>query len=124
MLAPACLPKKPAEAREPRPGSGTPRVPKEEPAPEPPPPQPRLLPDPGAEGAEEKIQKMLARTDELLGVLADRTLSDSQREELDAGAAFLAQAREALRSEDSDRALVLAEKALALIENLEEATRP
>lgn len=82
-------------------------------------PATRLLPD---EAGVREVQSTLAQVEQLLGTLAERTLTDPQREERNAGSAFVGQARGALQSGELDRAAVLAGKALALIENLVRVT--
>ena len=122
-LAAACPKKGPSDR-------DVPRVPAPAQAADPPNPRkenpsaPRLLPETEDREARKKIEGMLLRAERLLGLLADRPLDDSQRDERKAGDAFITQAREALASADQDRAAVLADKALTLIENLEQATRP
>jgi len=87
-------------------------------------PVPHLLPDPAHDGSQPAVDDLLTRVRELLGALADRTLTGAQREERDAGVAFLAQAEEARDSGEPERAALLADKARILIEDLERATRP
>jgi len=85
---------------------------------------PRLLPDAStANTAGKGAEITLARADQLLATLRVRELDAAQRKDRDAGATFMVQAREALAANDPARAGVLADKALALIENLEVATR-
>jgi hypothetical protein len=82
-------------------------------------PAPRATPD-----VPEEIERSRARIHEVLGLLADRELSASQREERESAVSFLGQIEEALAAGDPERAGVLAEKARILVENLERATRP
>jgi hypothetical protein len=82
-------------------------------------PEPRAKPD-----VPEEIERSRTRTHEVLGLLADRELTVSQREERDTAVSFLAQLEAALAAGDPERAGVLAEKARILVENLERATRP
>ncbi len=126
LLAPGC-PKKaqltpvvPAQPREPE----KPQIRSSEAKAEPKPQAQRLPTDPETIDSRKRIQETLVRVEELVGLLADRAVNEAQREERDAGIAFLAQAREALNSGDVDRAVVLAEKARVLIENVERTTRP
>ena len=96
-----------------------------EPAPEPSAEQgaPRPLPAGGASTLESVVATR-DRVTELLGLLAGRELTESQKEERDAGVSFLAQVQEALDARDAVRAGMLADKARILIESLERATRP
>ncbi len=87
-------------------------------------PAPRLLPDPASEPTQPTVDGLVTQVRELLATLADRTLTAVQRDERDAGVAFLAQVAEALEAGETERATMLAEKARILIEDLERATRP
>ena len=88
------------------------------------PPGPPSLSPADSEATGQDALGLLARVQELLGVLARRTLTDSEKSERDAAATFVKQARQALESDGADRAIVLAEKARVLLEDLERATRP
>jgi hypothetical protein len=119
---PAAPAKPPETAAAIRPPADTPSTPSPVPTPPPEPPaNPRLLPDSGPQA--KKAIDTLARADALLEILSRRPLSTAQRQERDTGITFIGQAREALVAGDPDRASVLADKAVALIENLELATR-
>jgi hypothetical protein len=65
----------------------------------------------------------LAKAEQTLRVLGDRSLDAAQQEQRDTGAAFLAQAKDASSAGDSARAAVLVNKSLLLLEDLEGRTR-
>lgn len=122
-VAGARRPVKSARVRQPEPAPAGPSPEPDEPGPDLR-ATPRLwLEDAELEAAGTVIHEVLVRAEQLLPVLRLRGLDAVQRKERDAGAAFIDQAREALAASEADRAAVLADKAAALIENLEFSTR-
>lgn len=117
--APAADPAPPPESR-----AEKPAPPPEEPAAPPvaEPSNPQLLPGEQAPDTL-AIRDRLARTQGLLSLIAQRSLTEAQREQADAARAFVGQAAEALDGGESQRALVLADKGLILAEDVESSTR-
>lgn len=84
-------------------------------------------PDPGPardEETEARVRETLAAVDRMLTALVDRPLTERERDDRDAAAAFVVQAVDALHAGDAYRASVLAEKARALVESVAQATEP
>ncbi len=100
------------------------RTPKAEPEPEELPPEPppkasRSEPPP----APSPIQGKLDKAGELLTTVSSRLLTSVQRDQVNAASGFIMQAQEALLDGDDRRALVLADKGLILIDDVERASR-
>ena len=92
-------------------------------SPSPAPRAPEVTPQsPAAEP--QATRDVLARARAILAQVKDRPLSAEQRDQVDSGAAFIDQAEAALGDGDPNRAAVLADKALALLQQVDEATRP
>lgn len=85
--------------------------------------KPRLFADRDTPGKVE-LQEKLAAAEELLDRLERRSLSDEQAELVVAGEAFVHQAQEAFSLDDLDRTAILLEKALILLEDVEQSSRP
>jgi hypothetical protein len=118
---PKRLPRDAGEQLEPNPAAGT----------EQPQPPPAPVPAPGAEprpdgptAEDDRIRGAITRGHELIATLGGRELSDDQRLQADTAAAFLVQAQQALDEGDAQRASVLSEKGLILLEDVELQTRP
>lgn len=114
----------PTANHRPRPSRRAPPTPPTEPAlpaTQPPPaPSPRLAAgkdDPAA------IQEKIRRTEALLSSVRERALSPQLREQAEAAAGFIAQAKEAVAEGEWRRAAVLADKAFILAEDVERASR-
>jgi outer membrane biosynthesis protein TonB len=98
-------------------------APRPEPPPEPPPaPEPHLPLDESS-AATPTIQDKLARTDDLLLTLRNRSLNDEQRQQVEAARVFAAQARKALEEGDFVRAAVLGDKGFILAEDVERSSQ-
>jgi len=93
------------------------------PAPEPPPEPPSTQLAGGGDRNPEWTSK-IDRAGDLLGSVAGRPLSESQRSQIMAARGFVAQARRAFDEGDERRALVLVDKGLILVEDVERASRP
>jgi len=83
--------------------------------------EPKLL-DPPADDAA-RVREMMERAAAMIAAAADRPLDDTKRAQLDQARGFLAAAKEALGTHELQRASVLAEKALVLLENLSKGDR-
>jgi len=88
-----------------------------------PPRAPEVTPQ-SPSAAPETTRSNLAQARGLLAALRDRPLSGEQRSQVDSGEAFIEQADAALRDGDQDRAATLADKALALLQQIDKDTRP
>src|SRR5262245_35614414 len=79
---------------------------------------PRLLTVPWPHAGRIDAEQTLVRTEQLLREIDAHPLSEREREQRDAGATFLAQARAAVRAGEWDRTAGLASKAWLLIDDL------
>jgi len=84
---------------------------------------PRLLPGRQPPAGEDLLEQ-LSRLEDLALQLGRRPLTDAQREQLEAGSAFVSQARQALAESDLERAAILTEKGRTLIDDLAQTSGP
>lgn len=99
--------------------SVAPSPPEQEPEPE-----PRSTQLSGSRPGDPELATKLDRAGSLLGSVSTRPLSDRQRSQIVAARGFVSQARRALDEGDERRALVLIDKGLILVEDVERASRP
>lgn len=95
--------------------------PLEEPEPDPPSTQ---LAGAGEDDVDPEVVSKLEQAGTLLSSVGARELSQGQREQIAAARGFVAQARRALDEGDERRALVLIDKGLLLVVDVERTSRP
>lgn len=115
----------PRKASPPRPPAAPEPTATEPSAPDPPPdaPAPKLLSDTDSSLGQE-VQAKLGHARDLAAALDPRTLSIEQTDQLLGGQQFVGECTEAVAAGDLQRASVLVDKALVILEELEQSTRP